>query len=72
MNETNYMTECMAKDLALLLMEQYGMDIETALDTLYTSDTYAKLKDERTGLFFQSPLYVFDFLKKEITTGKMK
>ena len=72
MNENvSYMIECMAKDLVLLLMERNGMELETALRTLYTSDTYNKLKDERTGLYFQSPLYVYDFLEKEITTGKL-
>lgn len=65
MNEQDYMIECMAKDLVLLLMERRNMDIETALDTLYTSDTYTKLKDKRTGLYFQSPLYVYDFLEKK-------
>jgi hypothetical protein len=48
------------------------MDIKTALNTLYNSDTYTKLKDVRTGLYFQSPLYVYDFLENEITKGKMQ
>ena len=47
------------------------MDLETALDTIYTSDTFQKLKDSKTGLYFQSPLYVYDFLEKEIETGRM-
>lgn len=41
------------------------------LRTLYTSDTYAKLQDAKTGLYFQSPRYVYDFLRNEIKTGKM-
>lgn len=36
--------------------------------TLYTSDTYAKLQDAKTGLYFQSPRYVYDFLRNEIKT----
>lgn len=69
MNEQDYMIECMVKDLILLLIERRNLDIETALDMLCTSDTYIKLKDKRTGLYFQSPLYVYDFLEKEILTG---
>lgn len=69
MNEQDYMIECMAKDLVILLMERRNLDIETALNVLYTSDTYSKLEDTRTGLYFQSPLYVYDFLEKEIVTG---
>ncbi|HJA82921.1 MAG TPA: hypothetical protein H9785_02940 [Candidatus Bacteroides intestinavium] len=69
MTGTEYMKECLTKDLVLLLMERRHMDMETALDTLYTSDTFAKLNDSRTGLYFQSPLYVYDFLEHEIETG---
>lgn len=31
--------------------------------TYYTSDTYAKLQDSKTGFYFQSPKYVYTFLK---------
>ena len=48
MTGTEYMMECMTKDLVLLLMERRHIDMETALETLYTSDTFAKLKDSRT------------------------
>ena len=47
------------------------MDMKTALHTLYTSDTYTKLQDTKTGLYFQSTRYVYDFLKNEIKSGKM-
>ncbi|MCA6009141.1 hypothetical protein [Bacteroides thetaiotaomicron] len=71
MRDADYLIECMSKDLVLLLMEDFELDMKTALRTLYTSDTYAKLQDTRTGLYFQSPRYVYDFLKNEIKTGKM-
>lgn len=72
MKDADYLIECMAKDLVLLLVEDFGMDMKTALHTLYTSDTYAKLQDPKTGLYFQSPRYVYDFLKTEIKTGKLE
>lgn len=71
MKEAEYLIECMTKDLVLLLIERRGMDMKTALRTLYTSDTYDKLTDTRTGLYYQSPGYVYDFLEKEIMTGRM-
>lgn len=71
MKESSYLIECLAKDLVLLLIKRRGLDMKTALRTLYTSDTYAKLTDTRTGLYYQSPRYVYDFLEKEITNGKM-
>lgn len=56
MTGTEYMKECLTKDLVLLLMERRHMDMETALDTLYTSDTFAKLNDSRTGLYFSTSM----------------
>lgn len=65
------MTEAMAADLAELLSRDFGMSISESLDTLYNSDTYAKLIDPATGLYFQSTHYVYSFLKNELTTGKI-
>lgn len=71
MSNTDYLIENLSKDLVFLLMEEFDMDMKTALRALYTSDTYAKLQNPKTGLYFQSPRYVFDFLKNELRTGKL-
>ena len=72
MTEVDYQIECLSRDLILMLMERRGINLQEALHTLYTSETYLKLKDERSGLYFQSAGYVYDFLEKEICTGKME
>lgn len=66
MNEAKYLIEATTKDIISLLIERNEIDIETAFRTFYTSTTYAKLQQENTGLYMQSPLYVYDFLKEEI------
>lgn len=71
MSDSDYLIENIAKDIVLLLMEDFNMDMKTTLHTLYTSDTYTKLQDTKTGLYFQSTRYVYDFLKNEIKSGKM-
>lgn len=48
------------------------MTMIEALDTLYNSETYEKLSDARSGLYFQAPGYVYDFLDKEVEYGKMQ
>ena len=70
--EIEYMVESIVKDLTLLLMERHGIDAEIALRTIYNSDTYAKLEDVKTHLYYQSSLYIYDFLENEILTGKMQ
>ena len=72
MNEKTMMMADMLKSLALLLLEQDGkLTMEQALSTVLNSDTYRKVMDEHTQLYFQSPRYVFTFLDTELKTGKM-
>lgn len=65
------MVEEISKDIVLLLMKEHGMSMEDAMRTLYTSDTYDRLSNLRTGLYTQSTAYVYEYLEKELTTGKM-
>ena len=71
MNDFEYMKEALATELVELLIDEYKITMTEALDILYFSDTYKKLCDINTGLYFQSVLYVYSYLKKEITTGVM-
>ena len=66
-----YLTEALAVDLAEMLSKDFNMSILESLDTLYNSETYQKLTNPHTGLYFQSSLYVYSFLKQEITPGKL-
>lgn len=72
MTDLEYMMEGMTRDLTVMLMERRGLSMGSALETLYNSETYEKLSDSRSGLYFQSPGYVYDFLEKEIGLGKMQ
>ncbi len=71
MKEIQYMNECMMRDLAVMLIGEYNISLAEALDILYNSETYEKLQDPTTGLYFQSPVYVFDFLQRELRQGKI-
>ena len=46
-------------------------DIRQALDELYSSTTFARLNDPECGLYYQGSVYIFQFLKSEIETGKI-
>ena len=61
------MQEDMYAELIQILMEQYGYTLEKALDTLYNADTFARLQDANTGLYYQSPGYVYSFLNSELS-----
>ena len=71
MSKETFMIEELVKELALRLMEERGMTMKQALDTIYNSETYTKIIDLRTSLFSQSTAYVYSILETEILTGKL-
>ncbi|MBR1514669.1 MAG: hypothetical protein IJ622_10320 [Bacteroidales bacterium] len=73
MSERMMMKMDMVKSLALLLMERDdSLTMEQALSIVFNSETYLKVMNERTKLYYQSPRYVFAFLETELTKGKME
>ena len=66
-----FMVDIMTRDLISLLMERQNIGIKAAFDMFYNSDTYAALNRPESGLYFQSPKYVYSILENEMRTGKM-
>lgn len=53
-------------------MEDRGWDIRTAMDAFLSSNTFRKLERESTGLYYQSPAYVYEMLTEELQQGEMR
>ena len=64
-SQFRYLKEALSKDLIAMLMERKNMSMEEAFRYYYASDTFKKISDSNTGLFFQSPGYVFSYLEDE-------
>lgn len=72
MNIQEQMKLDMTKNLALLLMENnLEMTMEQAISVVMNSETYQRLQNDATHLYYQSPRYVYDFLDKELKLGKV-
>lgn len=67
--DIQFQIECLSASLVEQLIEQYGYDLLQALDTLYLSETYRQICRPETGLYYESPLYVFSYLQNEIECG---
>ncbi|MEE1082671.1 MAG: hypothetical protein UH850_02875 [Paludibacteraceae bacterium] len=65
--DRQFLIETLCEDLVPMIMEEYHLTAIEALDKLYTSNTFAKIEDPQTGLYFQSPVYVFEFFKEEFS-----
>lgn len=48
------------------IMDKYNIDQATALDNFYRSNTAASLADDETGLYGQSPNFIFGLYIQEI------
>ena len=66
--EFRYLKETLSKDLIALLMERRSMSLEGAFRCYYESTTFQKIANPETGLYFQSPGYVYSYLEEEICT----
>lgn len=49
-----------------LVQKDYGLSVSEAFDRVYNSRLYSKLIDTRTGLYIESPLYQYEYLKEEM------
>ena len=65
------MKDDICTELAGYLMDDYNYDPQKAIDVLYTSETFERLQDDATGLYYQSSGYVYSFLQNEINTAKV-
>ncbi len=63
--------EMITNQLVSFLMEDYKLSLLDAMDKVYTSQTLEKLQDKGTGLYLRSAAYTYEYLKKELNSGKV-
>ena len=69
--ENRFLVQSIVQKLVLLLMRDYDLSILEAFATVYNSELYELLSDAETGLYYQSPFYVYHYLCNELKTGKV-
>lgn len=58
-------------ELAGYLVQDLHCKPKEALDLLYTSETFERLQDSASGLYYQSPGYVYSFLQNELKAARV-
>lgn len=70
-NDEQFMIECITTELTEYVMRDYHIGMKEALDMVYNSVTYSKLLNTNSGLYYQSPLLIYDIFKEEqVNNGK--
>lgn len=64
--EMDFLVDELTQDIAKMLINDKHCDIAEALNIIYNSNTYSKLEDPTTGLYYQGAVYLYDMLCKEI------
>lgn len=70
-DKIKFLIDSIVEDMAKYLVEDKGLSLIDALDTVYNSQTYDKITDLSTGLYYQSSGYNYDMLKHELKYGKV-
>ena len=65
------MKDDLCTELTGFLVDEYHYSPQEVIDVLYTSETFERIQDNSTGLYYQSPGYVYSFLQNELTTAKV-
>ncbi len=68
-NEFKYLKEGLTSDIVGFLMKDYNLDMQEALNTLYESETYSKICEPSTALYYQGSKYVYSYLQNELRCG---
>ena len=65
------MKDDLSVELSGFLMDDFHYTPQEAIDVLYTSETFERLQDNNTGLYYQSAGYVYSFLLNELKNAKV-
>lgn len=72
MNQDNlqYLINSNLEQVTVMLMDDFKLPLQEALDKVYDSQWFEKICDPQTGLYYQSPNYNYCLLKEEISVSQ--
>src|SRR5574344_270944 len=71
MSKQKMLIEYIIRDIVRYIMQEKNVPVKEAMRLFYNSQTFEKLNDEETGLYFESSAYVYDIYKTEEKFGKI-
>ena len=71
MAKEEQMMEYTVQDLVEIITSEQGVEYDDAMSALYSSQIYDKIMDVETGLYRESPAYVYELFKDEMNHGKL-
>lgn len=71
MSKEKQMIEYMVQDLVEIITEEQNVEYDKAMASLYRSKIFDKIVDLETGLYRESPAYVYGLFADEMNFGRI-
>lgn len=72
MKTSEQLVELSLREILGYIVEDSRIEFDEAMRRFYASETFDKLLDEETGLFIESPAYVYGIFLDELKLGSLK
>lgn len=69
MNKQEQLVEYMIQDIVYMMTIEQNIEYDEAMNQFYNSEVFEKLQDRETGLYMESPAYVYDLFIDECDFG---
>ena len=71
MSDREFLIEANIQDVLKYIIADFDLSITDAMRQFYVSEVFAKLQNQDTGLYLESPAYIYDLYQNEIKNGQL-
>lgn len=71
-NNFDFLVEYITTRVVEWIMRDQALGLEEALLLFHNSETFDKLCEKRTGLYIESPAYIYELLTDELRRGTLR
>ena len=71
MGKEKHLIEYVIQDLVEIIVDTQKIEYDEAMAMLYSSSVYDKVLDTETGLYRESPAYVYGLFQDEMNFGRI-
>ena len=71
MSKQEMLIEYNIQDIIEYISDDNGVDYDEAMREFYSSEVFEKLNDPETGLYLESPAYIYELFKSEKAAGSI-
>lgn len=71
MDKKEILMEYNTQDIIEFIVQDFGVEYDEAMRRFYNSEVFEKLRNPETGLYLESPAYVYGLFRDESKFGKI-